>query len=292
MKYIAQLLVLCLAAFLRPAAACAESPWDDAKPVSAGELAATMRTQKEKGYAIEAIANSNRLLTAVFLELAETAAKTDPAQHPLRIGHAEYFNALVEVAGLTAATAPIHIRVPHDFHQDYLIDYRRERVIAGIVRGPTPLLAINVKGGWPQAPDVPPNYSYEDTSSDPHVEVTDEQVISYRILQFGDVIVCDDIRGITGRVTSGPLGLLFSMLGKGQALHSRYVVAPDGTMLSRTGAKKLITVTKTVAIFPDGTLLSELPDDKPELEKLAKALKDLDFAIRFVPMDTNPVPAP
>jgi hypothetical protein len=292
MNYIAQLLVLCLVVFLQPAAASAESPWDDAQPVSAGDLVAAMRAEKEKGYTIEAIANSNRLLTAVFLELAQTAAKTDQAQHPLRIGHAEYFNALLEVAGLTAATAPIHIRVPNDFRQDYLIDYRRERVIAGIVRGSTPTLAINVKGGWPKTPDAPPNYSYEDTSSKPHVEVTHQQVVSYRILQFGDVIVCDDIRGITGRVTSGPLGLIFSMLGKAQALHSRYVVAPDGTMLSRTGAKKLFTVTKTVAIFPNGQLLSELPDDNPELEKLAKALKDLDFEIRFVPMDTSPVPAP
>jgi hypothetical protein len=292
MKRAGQVILLGLAVLLWPAAGSAASPWDDARPVSSADLVAAIRAQKDKNYAIESIANSNRLLTAVFLELAEKASTTDPEHHPLRIGHAEYFNALLEVAGVSAESAPIHVRIPNEFRQDYLVDYRRDQVIAGIERGPTPELALNVKGGWPKSPNTPAHYSYEDTSSRPHVEVTHQQVVSYRILKFGDIIVCDGIRGITGRVTSGPLGVIFSVLGKAQALHSRYVVAPDGMMLSRAGAKKLFTVTKTVAIYPDGRLLSDLPDDKPDLEKLAKALEDLDFEIKYVPMDTSPVSAP
>lgn len=291
MKRLSRTLFLGLAALLWGGAAIPASAWDNARQVTRSELVAAMRAQQTKGYAIEAIANSNRLLTGVFLELAERASMTDPERRPLRIGHAEYFGALLEVAGLPPASAPPHIRVPHEFGQDYLIDYRPENVIEKIEGGLTPLRALNVKGGWPSTPSAPTRYSYEDKSAQPHVEVTHRQVIAYRILDFGDVVVCDDIRGITGRVTSGVLGMVFAVLGKAQALHTRYIVAPDGVQLSRTGARKMFTVTRTVTIYPDGRLLPDLPADRPDLMQLEKALKELDLRIRFVPLDISPVPA-
>jgi hypothetical protein len=284
-------IVLLVLALLGSGATFAASPWDDARPVARADLVTAMRAQKANGYAIEAIGNSNRLLTGVFLELAERAAAADPEHHPIRIDHADYFNALLEVAGVATESAPPHMRIPNEFAQDYLIDYRIENVIVSVVRGPTPARALNVKGGWPKSPNAPASYSYEDESSKPHVEVTHTQVVSYRILDFGDIIVCDEIRGITGRATSGALGAIFSVLGKARALHSRYLLAPDGMLLSRTGAKKLFTVTKTVVIYPDGKLLPDIPDDRPDLEKLGKSLEDLDFEIRYVPMDATPVPA-
>jgi hypothetical protein len=284
--------VLGAAAFLWLASASAESPWEHAVPVTTADLVTAMRAQEAQGYRSEAIANSNRLLTNVFLALATQAAATDPEQRPLRIGHTEYFNALLEVVGITAESAPIHIRIPNEFAQDYLIDYRTDHVIAQMEKGPAPVLALNVKGGWPKTPHAPSSYSYEDKSSKPYVEVTHQQIVSYRILNFGDIIVCDEILGITGRVTSGALGAIFSVLGKAQVLHSRYLVAPDGMMLSRAGAKKLFTVTRTVAIYPDGQLLPELPDGRPDLEKLDETLSNFNYEIKFVPMDVSPMPEP
>jgi hypothetical protein len=290
MKRVAQTLLLALSVLWVDAATSA-SPWDNARLVSSAELVAAMRAQQAKGYEIAAIANSNRLLTGVFLELARQGSLTDPERRPLRIGHAEYFDALLEVTNVPRDSAPPHIRVPHDFGQDYLIDYRVENVIEKIEAGPTPVHALNVKGGWPSTPNAPARYSYEDKSAQPHVEVTHLQVVTYRILDYGEVIVCDEIRGITGRVTSGVLGAVFALLGKAQALHTRYLIAPDGVMLSRTGARKLFTVTRTVAIFPDGRLLPEVPADRPDLLQLEKTLKELRLEIRFVPLDVSPVPA-
>jgi hypothetical protein len=292
MKRLPRALFLGLAALLWAGAAIPAPTWENARQVTSAELVAAIRAQKDKGYAIEAIANSNRLLTGVFLELAERASMTDPERRPIRIGHEEYFDALLEAAGLSADSAPPHIRIPHEFGQDYLIDYRLENVIEKIEGGLTPLRALNVKGGWPSTPNAPTRYSYEDKGAQPHVEVTHQQVVAYRILDFGDVVVCDDIRGITGRVTSGVLGMVFAVLGKAHALHTRYVVAPDGVQLSRTGAKKMFTVTRTVAIYPDGRLLPDLPADRPDLMRLENVLKELDLKIRYVPLDMSPVPAP
>jgi hypothetical protein len=284
--------ILALAVLLGPGAALSASTWEDARQVTKEELVAAMRGQQAREYTIEAIANSNRLQTSVFLELAEKASKNDPQRRPLRVGHVEYFDALLEVTGLSRDAAPTYVKVPHVFGQDYLIDYRMENVVERVERGQRPLRALNVKGGWPQAPNAPASYSYEDKSTQPHVEVTHQQVVAYRILDFGNVVVCDEIRGITGRATSGLLGFLFDLIGKAHAVHTRYTVAPDGIQLSRTAASRLLTVTQTVTIYPGGEVLAGVPPDRRDLARLDRALRNLDLEVVYVPLEMSPVPQP
>jgi hypothetical protein len=122
------------------------------------------------------------------------------------------------------------------------------------------------------------------------VEVTHQRINAYRILDFGDVIVYDDIHGITGKATSGVLGLVFKVLGKARAVQTRFTFSPDGLQISRTTAKKLLTLTQTVTIDPAGKVLKGLPDDRPDLKELENVLKRLDVDFEYEPMDLSPIP--
>jgi hypothetical protein len=285
-------IVLAFAALLDHGPALAASTWENARQVKKEEIVAAMRRQKDLKYKLDAIANAVRLQAGVFLELAEKAQAADPERRPLRVGHEEYFTAFLEVTGLTSDSAPTFARVPHRFGEDHLIDYRREHVLEPIEAGAVPLRALNVKAGWPSAPGAPASYSYVDKSADPHVEVTHQQASAHRVLDFGNIIVYDDIRGVTGRATSGLLGLIFSLLGTAQAEQTRFAVSADDIQLSRTTATKLLTLTHTVTIYPDGEVLSGLPPDRPDLERLERHLKRLDIKAVYVPFDLSPVPPP
>lgn len=272
-------------------AALTASPWDDARPVAREELFAAMRNQAAKGYALTAISNSVRMQVGVFLELAENVSSADPDRRPLRVSHQDYFDAFLAAAEIEPEEAPSFVTVPYEFKEDYLLDYRMENVVGQLESGAGPDRALNVKAGWPEGPDSPKSYSYDDTSTKPAVEVTHQRVNAYRILDFGDVIVYDDIHGITGKATSGVLGLVFKVLGKARAVQTRFTFAPDGIQISRTTAKKLFTVTQTVTIDPSGSVLKGLPDDRPDLQELENLLKRLDVDFEYEPMDLSPMPA-
>jgi len=101
-------------------------------------------------------------------------------------------------------------------------------VIERIEKGKMPRIAINVMVGWPKSAELPKKYSFVDTLSTPKLKVTNHREITYRLLDFGDMIVYDDIHGLTGRPTSGILGMLFKIIGEGRVVQSRISITPDG----------------------------------------------------------------
>jgi hypothetical protein len=56
-----------------------------------------------------------------------------------------------------------------------------------VLQGPNPLLAANVRIYWEKAPGKPEQYSYDDTLSDPNLRVTQGRVITYRLVDYGDL---------------------------------------------------------------------------------------------------------
>jgi len=171
---------------------------------------------RRHGYDLLATANGGRLQAEVLLDLARVAQEKRPDGPPLLIGHDEWFRALTQVAGVPAERAPIYTRLAWQNKQDVVVEYRPSRVIREVVKGPAPRLAVDVTISWPAAPGAPSEYSYEDTQSTPHLKVTDKRVITYHLLDYGDMIVLDHIEGLTGRPASGALGVLFSVLGAGR----------------------------------------------------------------------------
>lgn len=270
----------------------AASPWEPTRSVSRAELVAALRIEQRKGYALDAIANAVRLQAGVFLALVEQAAATDPEQRVLRIGHQDYRDAYLDVTRLAAQDLPTFVRVAHAFREDYLVEYRSGRVLEGPAGADGPRRALNVKAGWPAGPDAPPRYSYEDRSTDPAVEVTHERTTAYRVLDYGTLIVYDDMRGVTGRATSGLLGSVFSVIGKAQAVQTRFAVAPDGTQVSRTTASKLLTLSQTVTILPEGKVITGVPADRPDLVAVDQLLRRHVVRVVYLPLDMSTVPAP
>src|SRR5262245_2283720 len=167
------------------------------------EILEAMR--ESHGYDVTTTTNGARFQSEVLRWLARRGSAHDPSQSPLLIDHADWFWAYLERTGLAADSVPVFIRLANDYGQDVLADYRRERVVERVEPGPAPQLALNVCIWWPEGGDRPGKYSYEDVLSRPQLKVTNERAISYRLLDFGDMTVFDDIRGLKGRPTSGVL---------------------------------------------------------------------------------------
>ena len=181
-----------------------------------------------RGYDILATTNGGRLQAEALIHLARSAQKTRPDGPPLLVGHDEWFRALLQVAGVPAERAPTYARLAWEHKQDALVEYRPSRVIREVIKGPSPRMALDVTISWPAAPGAPSEYSYEDTRSTPQVKVTYKRVITYHLLDYGDMIVFDRMEGLYGRPTTGALGVLFAVLG--EARHRR---VPDGARPGR-----------------------------------------------------------
>jgi hypothetical protein len=229
-----------------------------------------------------AVTNGGRLQAEVLLRLARRAREKAPQGPPLLIGHEEWFRALLEATGAPPARAPVYAVLAHRHHQDVVAEYREGRVVREVVKGPAPRLALDVTISWPDGKGVPDEYSYEDTTSTPHVKVTNKRLIAYRLLEFDDFVAFEEMEGLTGRPTTGALGLLFAVIGEGRIVEYRMALAPGGAQVSRGRAKKgFFEVATTLTVQPDGKSDRGVPDD-PRLRAIAQGL-ERPLEIKFQP---------
>ena len=104
--------------------------------------------------------------------------------------------------------------------------------------------------------------------------MTNERVITYRLLDYGDFTVFHDVDGLRGRPTTGVLGVLFQVIGEGGVVESRMALAPDGLQVSRARARKLmIEVATTVTVHPDGRTEKDVPAGRADLAAVEARLK-------------------
>jgi hypothetical protein len=268
---------------LAPGPASAEPP----ARVSQAEILTAMR--EIRGYALTATANASRLHAEVLLRLIRTARERDPASAPLFIDRDDWFAAYLERTGLTAEQAPLFARLAWQHQQDTLVEHRPERVIQSS-EGRAPEIAASVVIYWPARRGAAKSYSYEDKRSSPHLRVTMKRRLSYRLLDFGDMVMYGEISGLHGKPTSGALGLLFKMIGEAAVLENRMAVAPDGTQVSRgRGRKWSFEVTTTIHITADGHADRGLPPGRPDLLAVEERLKR---PLRLVYHPLPPVPDP
>jgi hypothetical protein len=235
----------------------------------------------QQGYDVTATANAVRFEAAVLLHLVRCAR--DSSRSPLFIDHEDYYRAYLRRTGLTDAEAPVYMRLPFELGQDILVDFRPERVIQEVLEGTAPELALNVMAWWPDRPGVPSSYRYEDLHAEPRLQVRHDRVHTFRLLDFGDKFLCDEIEGLYGRAVSGVLGLLFDMIGEAQVVRSWTALTPDGWQVARATAKKFFVVTQTVTIVPDGTTHKGLLEDRDGLAELETRLKE-PFSVVYAPM--------
>jgi len=271
----ALLLALCPLLARSASAAAAEAPLR--VPLEDVRAAIALR----HGYDVRATANGGRLQAEVLLHLARAAQRQRPDGPPLLVGYDEWFQALIEVAGVPAARAPTYARLAWEHKQDVHVEYRPSRVIREVVQGPAPQLALDVTISWPATAGAPSEYSYEDTQSTPHLEVTEKRVITYHLLDYGDMIVFDRMEGLYGRPTTGALGVLFAVLGQGRIVEYRMALLPDGRQVSRGRARKaFFEVSTTLTVRPDGRAEKGLPPD-PQFREVERRL-NAPLEVRYV----------
>jgi hypothetical protein len=270
------------AAVAMPISAPAAAP-PGVRAVTQQEMAAAMA--ESQGYNLLATTNGPRFQSEVVLRLARQAQASDPRRTPLFLGHREWFLAYLERTGLSAEKAPLFIRLPDQYGQDMVVDYRREKVIEQAAPATLPKMALNVCIWWPRVPGSPGSYSYEDALSTPRLKVTNERRITYRLLDYGDMRVFHDVEGLRGRPTTGVLGLLFQVIGEGHVVESRMALSGDGVQVSRARARKLmIEVATTVTVYPDGRTEKDVPAARADLVALERRLKQ-PLAVDHPPID-------
>jgi len=250
--------------------------------VTQNELIAAMN--QVNGFDPTATTNGARFQAEVMFELFNTVADSGRLDNALFITPDDWFRAFLVKTNLTADTAPQYVKLAHEHQQFMWVDTRFDQVVDAVKEGPHPVRAFNVIFGWPETPDAEGEYSYRDTLSTPNLNVTNHQVITYRLLDFGDRFFFDDIEGLTGRPTTGLLGLLFKLIGEGRVVVTGIAISKDGLQVVRGTAKKaFMGVTTTATIAPDGQSEKDVPDDRPDLQALEKVL-EIPFEIDYKPL--------
>jgi len=179
------------------------------------------------------------------------------------------------------------MRIAFDHRENHYIDYRQENVVAKIVRGRPPRFAVNVIGGWTGSPA---RYSYEDHVSEPPLRVTHERITTYRLLDFGDMLLFADIEGVSGRATGGLLGLLFKFIGDAHAVRSFIAFADDGHQVTlTTGRKGPIVLTTTATVDSAVRGKKGVPPGRSDLRSIEQRLRE-PFEAKYAPIrETDPL---
>ena len=249
--------------------------------VDRAELAEAMRTHAE--YNLAATTNGPRLQVEVFFWLVRRALASQPQGCRLFIRHQDWFEVFLEVAKLRPQEAPLPSRLVYENGQDIELDCRPERVIQRIGGGRRAQLALNVKFWWETTANPAGEFHYLDTASTPELKVTNNRVITYRLIDLGDQILFDDIHGLSGRPTTGLLGLLFSLIGEGRVVRTQVAFSDDGIQVSRVLAQKLFSRTVTVVTWPNGRTEPEIPAQRADLIALKQRL-DRPVEIEYQPL--------
>ena len=280
MQMLQRLIATALLSTLLPALGSAQP----IRVVPRGEIVEAMGRQRALGYDILATSHGSRFTGGLLLDLTRRWAGNGTA--PFLLNHHDYFEALLQVTGLTRDKAPSFARLADDFGEDQLVDPRPENVIRRVAEGQTPKLAVNVIAGWRSG--AKDEYSYDDLSATPHMRVVHKRVTSYRLIDLGDALLFDEVSGYLGRPMDGLLGAMFKMIGNGAPARSMMAFTSDGTAVTRTTANKgMVSITETATVMPNGRGQKGVPADRPDLAKLEERLKQ-PFRAVYVPLSQDP----
>jgi len=223
---------------------------------------------------LRVVTNASRLSTAVLLAVSRPARGAKDGRR-LLLHHEDWFGAYQAVTGLPEDSIPRFIALQRAHGQDQIIDHDPATVRYEVREGRTPEMVIRVAATWPDSEDAPERYTFVDTIADPKMRVINERLITYYLLDFGDMIVQDAISGIGGRPTEGALGAVFAVIGDGKAVQSRFAISNDGLMVTYATAKKgFITVSPVSTTLLDGTVIKGTPDYRPDLKAIVDRLKE------------------
>jgi hypothetical protein len=207
-----------------------------------------------------------------ILDIVRHRKKVAPGSTQLLIGHEDWFAVHLETAGVSYEEMSPSARSAFEHHQDLLVDYGPE-VVERTIEGPTPITSLDVTLFWPDSGDAPSEYSYKDTSSVPKLDMFNDRVIRFKMLEYDDMLMFDEVSGISVRPV-GFLSALFAVLGKPDLKETRLAVSSDYWQVIRGRVKVFAGLSKTgtAAVEPGGRGHEHIPPGRTDLAALAKRL--------------------
>jgi hypothetical protein len=223
-------------------------------------------------YNLTATTTSMRFGAEALLELVRRRRKEAPASTRLFVDQSDWFAAHRETAGVTYKEMSASARAAFEHRQDALVDFGPQ-VMQEVAEGPKPLEALDVTISWPDTGAAPSSFTYRDTLSVPRIEVHDNRVVRFRLVQYPDMLLFDEIDGISVK----PLGFLsavFALVGKPDLKQTRLAVSADQWQVIRGRVKVLpgISKTGTAAIEPSGRGHEDVPSSRPDLDSLERRI--------------------
>jgi len=249
-----------------PAQVCAE-PYR----VSRNEMLQAMSAHG--AYSLTSTTTSMRFGAEALLAIARRRQQESPGNTRFLINQEDWFAAHRETAGVTYAEMSEAARAGFEHHQDALVDYGPE-VADQVLEGPVPLMSLDVTIFWPDSAGAPSDFSYMDTLSVPKVKVYNNRLIRFKLLEYDDMLVFDQVAGISVKPI-GFLSAIFALLGKPDLKQSRVAVSADQWQVMRAQVKVFpgISKTGTATVEPDGLGHEHIPPDRTDLQALAEDLK-------------------
>jgi hypothetical protein len=224
-------------------------------------------------YSLTSTTTSMRFGAEALLAIVRRRQRELPGSTQFLVRQSDWFNAHRETAGVTYAEMSAAARAGFEHRQDALVDYG-PRVVQQVVEGPAPITALDVTIYWPDSAGAPSEFSYKDTLSVPRMDVYDDRVIRFKLLEYDDMLVFDQVTGISVR----PLGFLsavFAVLGKPDLKQTRIAVSPDQWQVVRGHVKVFAGISKTgtATIEPGGRGHEGIPRDRADLDTLAARMR-------------------
>ena len=227
------------------------------------ELVKAMEEQKQEGYNILATTNGSRFSAGVLLYLVQWAKQVDSTQSALLVHHEDNFRAYLQVAQVESAKAPTFVKLAYKNSQDEIVVY--SKVIKRVAEGSQPITSLSILASSRS------DFSYKDNLSKPKLKVHNGRRITYRLLDFGNRIVYDQIDGLSGRPLDGILGTLFSIIGEGDAKYAAFAMKDSLQVMYSVAKKGPFTKKPVTTIYPKGDVVNGTK--RKDLSQLAEMLK-------------------
>jgi hypothetical protein len=219
-------------------------------------------------YSITSTTTSMRFGAETLLAMVRRRQRENPGSTQFIVDQSDWFAAHLETAGVTYAEMSAAARAGFEHRQDALVEYGPQ-VVDRVLEGPVPIMALDVTIFWPDSAGAPSEFSYRDTLSVPRMNVYDNRVIRFKLLEYDDMLVFDQVTGISVR----PLGFLsavFAVLGRPDVKQTRIAVSADQWQVVRGQVKVFpgISKTGTATIEPDGRGHEGIPPERADLRSL------------------------
>jgi hypothetical protein len=224
-------------------------------------------------YSLTSTTTSMRFGAEALLAIARRRQREAPGNPRFQISQDDWFVAHRETAGVTYAEMSESARAAFEHHQDALVEFGPQ-VVERVLEGPMPVMALDVTIFWPDSGNAPSQFHYEDTLSVPRLDVYDHRVVRFKLLQYEDMLVFDQIDGISVR-PKGFFSAIFALLGKPDLEQTRLAVSADQWQVVRGQVKVFPGISKigTATIEPGGRGHEGVPRNRTDLRALEERLK-------------------